>query len=480
MSKTMPRLTPVILSGGVGSRLWPLSRSHVPKQFVSLTSELSLLQDTARRFSHPDHYNPPIIVCGEDHRFLAAEQFRQIGVKPDALIIEPAARGTAPAIALAALKVLQSGDTSPIIVSPADHALGVTGYPRHAIETAIAAAGDRRIVTFGIKPTSPATGYGYITAHDPIGETPACLRVERFVEKPDKGRAVELIRSGTNYWNAGVLVAYPEVILAELEARHPDIVRECRDAVASAVVDLDFFRPCSGGFNALKPISIDHAVMEHTRIAATVPIDVAWSDVGTWTALWELLDKDAEMNVVRGPVQTVDTRGSLLRSQGPLLATIGIEDMIVIVDTDAVLVARRKDGERIREIVEALDKSGRQEVKMHREVLRPWGRYMSVDAGEGFQVKRIVVNPRQRLSLQKHKHRAEHWIVVRGEALVRRGDETFRLLANQSTYIPMGEVHRLENDTSEPLFLIEVQSGAYLGEDDIVRIEDSYGRLGKG
>ncbi len=475
---TLPKLTPIILSGGVGSRLWPLSRSHVPKQFVSLTSDLTLLQETVLRFSDTDHYHPPIVVCGDDHRFLAAEQLREIGIKPQALIIEPASRGTAPAIALAALKAVQAGERSPIIVTPADHALGANGYPRESIEAAISGARDGNIVVFGIKPTSPETGYGYVSAAGPAGERVDYLHVEKFVEKPSRAVAAELVQSGISFWNAGVFVAYPEVILAEMEARHADIVSECRNAMGNAIADIDFYRPRSDGFGDLKSISIDYAIMEHTRIAAIVPLDdVAWSDVGTWTALWKLLDKDTAMNVVRGPVQMVDTKGSLLRSEGPLLAAIGIEDLIVIADTDAVLVARRDDGERIREMVDVLASSGRPEIKMRREVLRPWGSYTCVDAGNGFQVKRIVVKPRQRLSLQKHKHRAEHWIVVRGEALVRRGNETFRLLANQSTYIPIGEVHRLENDTAEPLYLIEVQSGAYLGEDDIVRLEDNYGRL---
>ena len=476
---TLPKLTPVILSGGSGSRLWPLSRSQVPKQFVSLTSDLTLLQETALRFSDDGYYRPPIVVCGEDHRFLAAEQLRQVGVTPEALIIEPAARGTAPAIALAALRAGQAVDPSPIIVSPADHVLGAGGYPRQAIEAAITAARDGNIVTFGIKPRFPATGYGYITADREMKDGTQYLRVKNFVEKPDRAVAAELIRSGTSYWNAGVFVAYPDVILAELEARHPDIVRECRTAIGNAISDLDFCRPRSEGFARLEPISIDYAIMEHTQIAATVPVDVTWSDIGSWTALWELLGKDDAMNVVRGPVQIVDTKGSLLRSEGPLLATIGVEDLIVIADSDVVLVAKRQEGERVREIVDTLAKSGRAETKMRREVLRPWGSYTCVDAGDGFQVKRIVVKPQQKLSLQRHKHRAEHWIVVRGEALVRRGSETFRLLANQSTHIPIGEVHRLENDTSEPLYLIEVQSGTYLGEDDIVRLEDSYGRQGQ-
>jgi mannose-1-phosphate guanylyltransferase/mannose-6-phosphate isomerase len=473
------RLTPVILCGGVGSRLWPLSRSHVPKQFISLISHRTMLQETVLRVSDPEIYNPPIVVCGEHHRFLAAEQLRQLEIKPSALIIEPAGRGTAAAIALGAFQAMQSSDPTPIIVLPADQAIAEGGYPIEAIATALAAAQQGRIVTLGIKPDHPATGYGYITVGEAIQDAGNCFEIEKFIEKPEKALAIALVEDGQSLWNAGVFIAYSEVLLAELEVHSPAIVRACKSAISHGGADLDFFRPSPAGFDQLPAISIDYAVMEHTQIGAVVPIDVKWSDVGSWMALWQLLDKDDAMNAVRGPVHSIDSKGCLLRSEGPLLATIGVEDLIVVADTDAILVAKREDAQRVREMFDALKRANRPEVDTHRTVLRPWGSYASVEAGDGFQVKRIVVKPHEKLSLQKHQHRAEHWVVVRGEALVTRGKETFRLLANQSTYIPMGEVHRLENDTSEPLHLIEVQSGSYLGEDDIIRIEDNYGRKGQ-
>lgn len=470
------RLTPVVLCGGVGSRLWPLSRSHVPKQFMALASHRTLLQETVTRVTNPDLYNAPIIVCGEDHRFLAAEQLRQIGVKPAALILEPVGRGTAPAIALAALKTMQDGNTSLIAVMPADQVIAPDESLHAAIVTASDAARDGRIVTFGIKPSHPATGYGYITAGRPIGERPHCFEIEKFIEKPESEVATALIESGRSYWNAGIFIGNPEVFLAELETQHSEMVQVCREAITNGEDDLDFYRPQVGDFQNLRTISIDHAVMEHTKIGAVVPVEMEWSDIGTWTALWELIEKDAVGNAVRGPVYQLNTEGCYLRSEGPLLAAIGIEDLIVVADSDAVLVARRDNAQRVKDMFDALKKANRPEVNVHRTVYRPWGSYESVVSGDGFQVKRIVVKPHGKLSLQKHRHRAEHWVVVRGEALVTRGKAIFRLSANESTYIPVGEIHRLENDSAEPLHLIEVQSGSYLGEDDIIRLEDSYGR----
>lgn len=473
------RLTPVILCGGVGSRLWPLSRSHVPKQFMPLASHHTLLQDTALRVAHSVSYNAPIVVCGEDHRFLAAEQLRQIDVKPAALILEPVGRGTAPAIALAALKCLQDGDEHLIVVMPADHVIAWNSALHEAMNAAADAARNGRIVVFGIKPRNPATGYGYITAGQRIGDLGHCFEIERFVEKPEEGIASALIDEGRSYWNAGIFVGHPRSFLAEIEAQRPDVVRVCRDAVENGEDDLDFFRPSPDTFQTLHTISIDHAVMEHTRIGAVVPVDIEWSDIGSWAALWELIDKDGTGNAVRGPVYQLGSQGCYLRSEGPLLAALDVEDLIVVADSDAVLVARRSSSQRVKDMFDALKKANRSEVDLHSTVFRPWGSYESVDSGDGFQVKRIIVKPRGKLSLQKHRQRAEHWIVVRGEALVTRGDETFRLSANQSTYIPVGEVHRLENDGTEPLHLIEVQTGAYLGEDDITRLEDSYGRKAK-
>lgn len=470
------RLTPVILCGGVGSRLWPLSRSHVPKQFMALASDRTLLQDTALRVADPDLYDPPIVICGEEHRFLAAEQLRQVGVKPVALILEPVGRGTAPAVALAALKCIQSGSANLIVVMPADHVIAGDEGLHAAMVTAATAAREGRIVTFGIKPSQPVTGYGYITAGRPIDEPAQCFEIEEFIEKPAREVAAALIENGRSYWNAGIFVGYPEVFLAEMEAQRPEIVQACREAIKNGEVDLDFYRPHADRFRNLEPVSIDHAIMEHTRIGTVVPVEMEWSDVGSWSALWELGDKDAAGTTVRGPVHQLGATGCYLRSEGPLLAAIDVEGLIVVADSDAVLVTRLDRAQRVKDMFDALKKADRPEINLHRTVHRPWGSYESVDSGDGFQVKRIIVKPHSKLSLQKHRYRAEHWVVVRGEALVTRGKETFRLSANQSTYIPIGEIHRLENAGAEPLHLIEVQSGTYLGEDDIVRLDDSYGR----
>ena len=468
-------LTPVILCGGVGGRLWPVSRAHAPKQFMPLTSDRTMLQETLLRIADPSFYNPPIVVCGDEHRFLAAEQIRQLGVTPAAVILEPVGRSTAPAIALAALKAAQAGKSSIIVIMPADHLILDGDALTAAIKTAAVAARDGRIVTLGIKPTYPATGYGYISAGQAL-DAPDCFAIERFLEKPNLERAKALVEERRHYWNAGIFIGYPEVFIAELEAQCPDVVEVCKDAIARGSADLDFYRPFPAEFAKLRSISIDHAIMEKTAIGAVVPVEMGWSDIGSWGALWDLLEKDSDGNGLRGPVHVLDTRRCYLRSEGPLLAALGLEDLIVIADVDAVLVAKRSDGERIKVLLQMMKAAKRQEVDVHRIVYRPWGSYEPVVGGDGFQVKRIIVKPHAKLSLQRHQHRAEHWVVVRGEALVTRGSDTFRLSANQSTYIPLGEVHRLENDCSEPLHVIEVQSGSYLGEDDIVRLEDNYGR----
>ena len=474
------KLTPVILCGGVGSRLWPLSRSHVPKQFMALASDRTLLQDTALRVANPDLYEAPIVICGEEHRFLAAEQLRQVGVKPAALILEPVGRGTAPATALAALKSIQIGDADLIAVMPADHVIGGDEPFNAAIAIAANAARDGRIVTFGIKPSQPVTGYGYITAGRPIDNFDNCFQIQEFIEKPAKPVAAALIESGQSYWNAGIFVGYPEVFLAELEVQRPEIVQACREAMENGAADLDFYRPQGDHFQNLPSVSIDHAIMEHTKIGVVVPVEMEWSDVGSWSALWELSDKDPAGNTLRGPVHQLGAAGCYLRSEGPLLAALDVEGLVVVADSDVVLVTRLDHAQRVKDMFDALKEADRPEVHLHRTVYRPWGSYESVDSGDGFQVKRIIVKPHSKLSLQKHQYRAEHWVVVRGEALVTRGNETFQLSANQSTYIPIGEIHRLENAGAEPLHLIEVQSGTYLGEDDIVRLDDIYGRTERG
>jgi mannose-1-phosphate guanylyltransferase/mannose-6-phosphate isomerase len=476
MSGPDAKITPVILCGGVGSRLWPLSRSHVPKQFLALASDHTMLQDTALRVANPDLYAAPIIVCGEEHRFLAAEQLRQINVKPAAIILEAVGRGTAPAIALALLKVIQDRNAGLVAIMPADHVIAREDSFHAAMAAAARAARTGRIVTLGIEPRQPVTGYGYITAGRPLDGLSQCFEIERFIEKPESEVAATLISKGHSYWNAGVFIAQADVFLAEIGMQRPEIVDVCRDAVTNGKDDLDFYRPRADRFHDLSPISIDHGVMEHTKIGAVVPTDIEWSDVGSWMALWELVDKDKAGNAMRGPVHQIRSEGCYLRSEGPLLAAIDVENLVVIADSDAVLVASRDRSQQIKDMFEALKKTNRSEVNFHRTVYRPWGSYESLASGDGFQVKRIIVKPDAKLSLQKHRHRAEHWVVVRGEALVTRGTEVFRLRADQSTYIPVGEIHRLENDGAEPLHLIEVQSGSYLGEDDIIRLEDSYGR----
>lgn len=470
------KITPVVLCGGVGSRLWPLSRAYVPKQFLPLVSERTMLQDTVLRLADPDLYNAPIIVCGEEHRFLAAEQLREINVKPAALILEPAGRGTAPAITLAVLKSIQNHDASLLAIVPADHVIARDESLRAAMIMAAGIAKEGRIVTFGIKPQRPVTGYGYITIGQALHGLTQCFEIKQFIEKPESEVATALISGGQSYWNAGMFVAQADVLLAEIENQRPEIAAACRDAICKGRDDLDFFRVHGERFRELPSISFDHGVMEHTQIGAVVPVDLEWSDIGSWMALWELVDKDEAGNAMRGPVHQIRSEGCYLRSEGPLLAAIDVEDLVVVADSDAVLVASRNHSQRIKDMFDALKKAHRPEVDLHRTVYRPWGSYESVASGESFQVKRIIVKPHAKLSLQKHQHRAEHWVVVRGEALVTRGKETFRLQSNRSTYIPVGEIHRLENEGPEPLHLIEVQSGSYLGEDDIIRLEDSYGR----
>jgi mannose-1-phosphate guanylyltransferase/mannose-1-phosphate guanylyltransferase/mannose-6-phosphate isomerase len=435
-----------------------------------------MLQETVLRVADPELYDAPIIVCGEEHRFLAAEQLRQINVKPAALILEPVGRGTTPAITLAALNKMQDRTAGLLAVLPADHAIAREESLRHAMMLAADVAREGRIVTFGIKPLRPVTGYGYITVGQPIQRHAQCFEIKQFMEKPEGEIAAALISGGQSYWNAGIFVARTDVLLAEIERQRPEIAAVCRDAIGNGRNDLDFFRIQGEQFRDLPSISFDHGIMEHTKIGAVVPVEMEWSDVGSWTALWELVDKDEAGNAMRGPVHQIRSKACYLRSEGPLLAAIDVEDLVVVADSDAVLVGSRTQSQRIRDMFDALKKANRPEVNLHRTVYRPWGSYESVVSGEGFQVKRIVVKPHAKLSLQKHQHRAEHWVVVRGEALVTRGTETFRLQSNQSTYIPVGEIHRLENDGYEPLFLIEVQSGSYLGEDDIIRLDDSYGR----
>ncbi|TCO80989.1 mannose-1-phosphate guanylyltransferase/mannose-6-phosphate isomerase [Plasticicumulans lactativorans] len=466
-------IVPVILSGGSGTRLWPLSRDAYPKQFLPLADARTMLQATASRVRGLAAVTPPLVVCNEEHRFMVAEQLREIGVQPTAVILEPVGRNTAPAVAVAALHVLAGGDDPLLLVLPADHVIADVAGFRAAVERAAAAAAAGFLITFGIVPTAAETGYGYIKAGAAAGE--GVSRVERFVEKPDVATASAYVASGSYLWNSGMFLFRASRYLEELQRFNPAIVEACRAALASARADVDFLRLERAAFTACPSDSIDYAVMERTQTAAVTPLAVGWNDVGAWSALWDVGSRDEAGNVFCGDVYALDTRNTYVRADR-LVATVGLDDAVIVETPDAVLVARRDRVQDVKKIVERLKAEGRGEWHHHRKVYRPWGAYDSIDNADRFQVKRISVKPGGALSLQMHHHRAEHWIVVKGTARITRGDETFLLTENQSTYIPLGITHRLENPGKIPLELIEVQSGAYLGEDDIVRFDDVYGR----
>jgi mannose-1-phosphate guanylyltransferase/mannose-6-phosphate isomerase len=486
MTPSGEKIHPVILSGGAGTRLWPLSRELYPKQFLPLASDRSLLQETARRVADTARFAPPLVICNEEHRFVVAEQFREIGITPRAIFLEPAGRNTAPAAAVAALALLDreegsEGEADPVMfVLPSDHIVADVGAFRQAAEAAAPAAEGGALVTFGIPAKHPETGYGYIQRGGPLDADGRCLEdcfhVARFVEKPDRATAEGFLAAGGWFWNSGMFMFRAGRYLSELERLRPDTLAACRAAVADGVRDLDFFRLEAESFAAAAPESIDTAVMERTSGAAVVPAEMGWQDAGSWTALWASGAKDQAGNVTIGDVFALDAKNSYFHSEGRLLAVIGLEDVVLVVTDDAVLAASKDRAQDVRSLVGELKAQGRTETLSHTRVYRPWGYFQRVDAGEGFQVKRITVKPGGRLSLQKHRHRAEHWVVVKGTARITRGDETLLLRQNESAYIPAGVAHRLENPEETPLSLIEVQSGSYLGEDDIVRLDDAYGR----
>jgi mannose-1-phosphate guanylyltransferase/mannose-6-phosphate isomerase len=466
------QLVPVILSGGSGTRLWPLSREAYPKQVLPLVGELSLLQQTWLRLRGLPGADAPLVVANEEHRFMVAEQLRQAGATPAALILEPVGRNTAPAIAVAALQAQAGGADPVLLVLPSDHVIRDEAGFRAAVLAALPAAQAGRLVTFGIVPTAPETGYGYIKAAAGDG-----LRaVERFVEKPDAATAQGYLADGGYYWNTGMFAFRASRYLEELQKNRPDMVDAARAALAGAKADNDFLRLDKAAFAASPADSIDYAVMERTDAASVLPIDVGWNDVGSWSALWSVVEQDGDGNAHRGDVLSRDCRGTLAVGDKRLIALIGLQDTVVIDTDDAVLVAHKDRVQEVKEIVSALKQQQRPQATWHRKVYRPWGSYDGIDSGERFQVKRIIVNPGASLSLQKHHHRAEHWIVVKGTAEVTCDDKVFLLSENESTYIPLGSKHRLVNPGKQPLELIEVQSGSYLGEDDIVRFEDVYGR----
>lgn len=466
----MTPIVPVILSGGSGTRLWPLSREAYPKQFLPLVGDDTMLQATWKRVASIAGA-APIVVANQEHRFMAAEQLRECKVLPQALILEPVGRNTAPAIAIAALQALANGKDALLLVLPSDHVVRNEAAFHAAVKQAAIAAETGKLVTFGIVPTAPETGYGYIKAA--AGE--GVRAVDRFVEKPDLATAEQYVASGEYFWNSGMFLFKASRYLKELEALQPEILAACRQALDKAARDNDFIRLDAEAFAASPNDSIDYAVMEKTADAAVVPLDAEWNDVGSWSALWEVSDKDADGNACHGDVIALDCKDSYAYGNR-LIAMVGLQDVVVVETDDAVFVGHKDRVQDVKEIVGQIKRDGRSEAAAHRKVYRPWGAYDSIDNGARFQVKRITVKPGATLSLQMHHHRAEHWIVVSGTAEVTRGDEVILLSENQSTYIPLGVTHRLKNPGKLPLELIEVQSGSYLGEDDIVRFEDSYGR----
>jgi mannose-1-phosphate guanylyltransferase/mannose-6-phosphate isomerase len=472
---TQEKLHPVVLSGGSGSRLWPLSRGLFPKQLLALAGENSLIQDTVLRAKAVDCL-APIIICNAEHRFLIAEQMRAANVAPARIVLEPAGRNTAPAVAIAALMIAEKDPNGIALVMPADHIVRNHAKFAESVASAMAAAERGYLVTFGIAPDAPETGYGYVQRGGALQDLAGTFAVKRFVEKPDAATAASYIAAGDYSWNSGMFVFKTSAFLEELGRLEPDMLANCRAALAQGKSDLDFFRLASEPFQACKSISVDYAVMERTSRAAVVPVEMGWSDIGSWESLWDTGSRDETGNVIKGDVLHHGTRNSYLRSEGPMVAAVGLEDVVVVAMQDAVLVSHKSASQDVKRIVELIEKSGRDLHTTHRKVYRPWGSYESIDNGEKYQVKHIIVNPGAKLSLQMHHKRAEHWIVVSGNAQVTCDDKVFPLTENQSTYIPLGAKHRLENTGSQPLHLIEVQSGSYLGEDDIVRFEDTYGR----
>ncbi len=469
-------IIPVILSGGSGTRLWPLSRALYPKQLLALSGEKTMLQETVLRLVAADDIGPVYCLCNESHRFLVAEQLHAINADIGEIVLEPKGRNTAPAAAIAAMLVMERYPGATMLLLPADHVIRDTLAFGAAVAAGKSAAEKGELVTFGIVPASAETGYGYIRASVPTEGDVGVYRVKEFVEKPDTQRAERYLASGDYYWNSGIFLFKAETYLLELEARAPAIVAACREALQKAVKDLDFLRLDSVAFSASPSDSIDYAVMEKTTKASLVPLDAGWNDVGAWSALWDVQEHDQAGNVKRGDVLVHDVRNCYIHGTHRLVAAVGLDGHIIVETADAVLVASRDRVQDVKVLVEELKKMGRDEVETHRRVCRPWGTYETVDFSDRFKVKRITVNPGAALSLQKHHYRAEHWVVVKGTALVTVGEKKIILCEDQSTYIPVEVFHRLENTGTAPLELIEVQSGSYLGEDDIVRVEDRYGR----
>ncbi len=471
----MTAVFPVILSGGAGTRLWPLSREMYPKQLLALTSRYTMLQDTALRLAGIAGARAPIVVCNEAHRFTVAEQLHALDLEPSAILLEPAGRNTAPAVALAALKAQELDADATMVVAPADHVIRDARAFQLAADVAAELAQSGKLVTFGVVAHSPETGYGYIRRG--AGQGPA-YPVAQFIEKPPLDVAQQFVASGDYFWNSGMFVFKASRYLRELAAFAPDILEAATAAYRAAKVDLDFVRIDKAAFDACRSESIDYAVMEKTQDAVVLPLDAGWSDVGSWSSLFDALPSDEDGNVLQGDVLVHDTRDCFVHSTSRLVAAVGMDDHIIVETKDAVLVAPKGRVQDVKELVSMLRKSGRSESAWHREVYRPWGSYDSLDHGERFQVKRLILKPGAMLSLQMHHHRAEHWIVVQGTARVTCGEKIFLLSENESTYVPVGATHRIENPGKVALHIVEVRSGTYMGEDDIVRFEDNYGREG--
>ena len=465
-------IVPIILSGGSGTRLWPLSRKLHPKQFIDLVNDTTLFQDTILRL--PKYVANPLIICNEEHRFLAAEQLRQINKESNGIILEPIGKNTAPAIALAALKFINNGEDPLLLVLSADHLIQNINTFHQSIKIAEKLAEKDKLVTFGIVPDKAETGYGYIKAN--IDNTADYYKIQSFTEKPNQEDAQKYLDSGNYLWNSGMFMFKASVYLQELEKFEPEILSSCKKSCQTEYKDKDFIRLNNDEFYQCPEQSVDYAVMEYTKDGVVVPLDANWSDIGSWNALWDAKNKDKDGNVSEGDVILDGVKNTYTYSSNRLVSVIGISDLVIVDTQDALLVADKKYSQNIKNIVNQLKKNNRPEADNHRKVFRPWGYYDSIDADDGFQVKRILVNPGAKLSLQKHEHRAEHWVVVKGVAKVTCGENTFSLKENQSTYIPKGEVHRLENQEGTDLEIIEIQTGDYLGEADIIRLEDDYQR----
>ncbi len=477
MTKRQGRIIPVLLSGGTGSRLWPLSRETYPKQLLSLLGEKTLLQQTAQRVADPSIFGDAIVVASVEHRFAIAEQLRAAGIAAPTMVLEPFGRNTAPAVAIAALIASETDPDAVILAMPVDHWVPDAAAFCAAVSVGMTAAKSGRFVLFGLRPTAPTTGFGYIRFGDQLDGAPGVHNVAGFVEKPNLVAAGRLLAANDHLWNSGIFLLPVRLLIKELARLAPDMLAACRAALAGASRDLDFLRLEEEAFRTCPSVSLDYAVMEKTNLAAVVPANFDWSDVGSWSALWKMGDKDISGNVAIGDVIMEDASGCYVRGEGPLVAALGVENLIITATPDVVLVASRDRDQDVAKLVGRLKANGHRSATQTQSVHRPWGYYQSIHAGDRFQVKRITVNPGAKLSLQKHFHRAEHWVVVNGTAIVTRDDEEILLRENESIFVPLGCMHRLENPGKVPLNLIEVQSGPYLGEDDIVRVEDIYHRV---